>query len=203
MSKTTNNDCPACYGKQAQCGKLPACSACAYAESCKFYAATPASGRYARDSKGHYISFEHYQFAEEIADKMPVYCDAEQPGADDYTKPVFSAADMLHMLEFLLRDVDDYTLAIVECALREDLTTASEIAKAFNVSREAIHRKVVDACKRYPHLADVLRCTLRRCKMLADPANRARIKGRKVKSIDNRGKSNNNLTRKNKGNAEF
>lgn len=129
------------------------------------------------------MSFEQYQYAREIAsEEEPVFDEPEPEG--DYNKPIYSNADMQHLLEFMLRGVDDYSLAIVECVLREEHTTASQVARAFDVSREAMHRKLIDSCKRYPCLAVMLRFTLYRCKMLADPARRGSIAGRGKREVD-------------------
>lgn len=177
------DDYPICFGKPAKCRKTPQCAECVYVASCAWYCDNPPPKRFARSSTGHHVSMERYQYAEEVAavpdDAASVY-DADT--ADDYnTRPIYTNADMQYMLEFLLREVDDYTLAVVECVLREGHTTASQVAKAFGVSREAMHRKLVDSCQQYPALREVLRGALYRCKALADADNRSNITGRRAR----------------------
>ncbi len=201
----TSGDCPSCFANAQSSGTLPACKTCQYIESCRYCADNPAPGRFARDSKGHHVSLEAYAFAEEIAatdDVLTAAEEVQQPEAYDYDQPIYTNADMQHMLEFMLRGVDDYTLAIVECVLREKHTTASQVARAFDVSREAIHRKLVDSCKQYPVLSEVLRCALHRCKMLADPAKRGSITGRRARA-DKSGTHNHKKTQEHKQQMEF
>lgn len=179
---TMENDCPSCYGKAEFWGKLPACSSCEFFESCKWYIDNPdPSPGWERSSTEHFTSFEAIQYSEEVAD-MPAPEESDEPSPDDDSnEPVFSANDMRYLLEFLLRDVDDYSLAIVECALRSDCTSAADLARAFKVSREAMHRKLIDTCAAYPQLATVLRCVLHRCARLAKPETRETIAGRRVR----------------------
>ena len=188
-SGESNGDCPVCYGDAAQCGRLPDCQACKYADSCRYYADNPAPDGKQRDTRGHHVSLDRYGFAREVAAKDEPYYD-ERPGGkgDDYQQPVYSNADLQHLLEFMLRGVDDYSLAIVECVLREEHATASQVAKAFGVSREAMHRKLIDSCKQYPYLRDTLRCALYRCNLLANPENRSGIAGRRKREVDAGGK---------------
>ena len=184
---SSSNDCPQCFGIASSCGQLPACTSCQYQESCRYCADNPAPSGHGRDKRGHHVSFEQYQYAREIASEEEPIFDEPEP-EDNYNKPIYSNADMQHLLEFMLRGVDDYSLAIVECVLREEHTTASQVAKAFDVSREAMHRKLIDSCKQYPYLAEMLRGTLYRCKMLADPARRGSIAGRRKREVDAAGK---------------
>ena len=183
---TEKQDCPTCFGKAKSCGLLPACLNCVYNESCQYVVAHPVASGSKRDKRGHHVSVEQYQYAAEIAaEESPFFDD---PDPDDYEKPIYSNADMQHMLEFFLRGVDDYSLAIIECILREKHFMASQVAKAFGVSREAMHRKLIDSCKKYPILSEMLRTTLYRCKRLSDPANRASIAGRRKKGVDTKSK---------------
>lgn len=180
----SSNDCPQCFGNASSFAKLPACKTCQYRDACQYCAVNPIPDGSQRDTRGHHVSFEQYQHAEEIACEEKPYYDEPAPVENSYDKPLYSNADMQHMLEFMLRGVDDYSLAIVECVLREEHTTASQVAKAFGVSREAMHRKLIDSCRQYPYLAEMLRSTLYRCKMLADPARRGSIAGRRKRDVD-------------------
>lgn len=186
---SSSNDCPQCFGIASSCGQLPACTTCQYQESCRYCADNPAPGHSRRDTRGHHVSFEHYQYASEIAaEDKPPFDEPEQQAKAEYDRPIYSNADLQHLLEFMLRGVDDYSLAIVECVLREEHTTASQVAKAFGVSREAMHRKLIDSCKQYPYLRDTLRCALYRCNLLANPENRSGIAGRRKREVDAGGK---------------
>lgn len=179
-----NDDCPSCYGDAEVQGKFPECRVCEYAESCRWYIENPdPSPGWERSSTEHFTSFEAVQFSAEVAD-IPAPEADDEPPPDDADAPRFSSNDMRYMLEFLLRDVDDYSLAIVECALRSDCTSAADLARAFNVSREAMHRKLIDVCRAYPPLATVLRCVLHRCARLANPETRETIAGRRVRQTE-------------------
>lgn len=184
QTSTADNDCPSCYGDAKAQGNRPECPSCEYAESCRWYIDNPdPSPGWERSSTEHFTSFEAIQFSEEVAD-IPAHEQDDEPADDENDKPVFSSNDMRYMLEFLLRDVDDYSLAIVECALRSDCTSAADLARAFSVSREAMHRKLIDTCRAYPPLATVLRCVLHRCARLANPETRETIAGRRVRQTD-------------------
>lgn len=191
-------DNPICYGQPEKCGCLPECATCQYAESCRWYIDNPAPfDKHGKSTRGHWVSYERYSYSAETAKDCDPPDDSEVEAVpqseqmvpnddDDYNKPVYSQADLHALLVFLLREVDDYTLAIVECVLREDHTMASTVAKAFGVSREAMHRKLMDSCRRYPELAAMLKSVMYRCKSLACVDRRGSIIGRKnVKRPDN------------------
>ncbi len=181
----TDNDCPSCYGQKASFGNLPACSCCEYSESCKWYIDNPdPSPGWERMSTEHFTSFEAIQYSEEVAEIPAPEENADQPEDDGSDTPCFSPNDLRFLLEFLLRDVDDYSLAIVECALRSDCNSAADLARAFKVSREAMHRKLIDTCRAYPPLATVLRCVLHRCARLSNPDTREFIAGRRVQNTN-------------------
>lgn len=182
-----NDDCPTCYGKASSCGKLPVCEACIYLDSCRWYIANPdpePNGQ--RSSKGHHVSFEAVQFSEEVAnipDETNDPNDEELIPDPDIT---FTYREIVNLLEFLFRGVDDYSLSIVLCAMREDCHSAAEIARAFNVSREAIHRKLLDCCALHPELGFLLRSVLYRCANLSKPSLRHTIAGRRQPAEKNK-----------------
>jgi hypothetical protein len=93
---------------------------------------------------------------------------------------MFTYRDIVNLLEYLFRGVDDYSLAIVLCALREDCHSTTDLARAFSVSREAIHRKLLDCCALHPELGYLLRSVLYRCSTLSNPAVRPTISGRRT-----------------------
>jgi len=178
----TENDCPTCYGDEAQHGKIDACASCVYFDSCRWYIDNPDTcpdGK--RFSKGHFVSFEAVQFSEQIANIPNHDSDNESESHSASGKTVFTVDELRRLLEFMLRDIDDYSLAIVECALRTDCTSAADLARAFDVSREAIHRKLIDCCAKNPQIGYLLRSVLYKCAILADPEIRSRISGRRTK----------------------
>ena len=184
-----NDDCPTCYGKASSCNKLPACESCAYLDSCLWYVANPdpePNGE--RSSKGHFVSFEAVQFSEEIAE-IPDKASSvlpDEPEISDADKPKYSERDFKHLIEFFLVGVDDYSLAIVLCAMREDNHSAADLARAFSVSREAMHRKLLDTCKKHPEIGYMLRGVLQRCVLLSKPEMRSMITGRRTDLIQNK-----------------
>lgn len=190
MNNHTNNaqnaveDCPTCYGVSASCGKLADCSFCEFADSCRWYIDNPdpePNGE--RSSRGHHVSFEAVQFSEEVAeipDKSPEAPEELEQAKDEGDKPKYSENDFKHLLEFFLVGVDDYSLAIVLCAMREDNHSAADLARAFDVSREAMHRKLLDTCKKHPEIGFMLRGVLQRCVCLSKPELRHAIAGRRT-----------------------
>jgi len=178
----TQRDCPPCYGNAAAWNNTPACKTCEYLGSCKWYAENPdpyPPGE--RGKKEHFVSYEALAFSSEIADIPAPPEDNDLPENDPDEEPRFSAGDLRRLLEFFLRDIDDYSLAIVECALRTGSNSSADLARAFNVSREAIHRKLVDTCRDHPEIGTMLRGVLCRCARLANPETRETIAGRRVR----------------------
>ncbi len=173
-----------CYGKRH--GMLASCNRCEYAESCRWAAANPEPyDGHGRSRRGHFVSYEQYAFAREVAAEPDrPHCDEEarelaEAERLEYDTPIYSNEDLEAILRFLLREVDDYSLAVAMCVLREGHTMASETARAFGVSREAMHRKIVDSCRKFPVLAALLKGALYRCKKLSDIHERHNIAGRR------------------------
>ena len=167
------DDCPKCFASQGA-GRLEGCPACPYAESCRFCAENPDPGP-GRYSKGHGVSVERYQWSQEIAtppDEPDEEADETEAAAN---APRYSVREVEELLRFLLRGVDDYSLAVVIAALREGHATAAGLARSFGVSREAMHRKLVDIARRFPQLRGTLLLTLQRCNALSKPEVRHAI----------------------------
>lgn len=194
MNNHTNNaqnaveDCPTCYGVSASCGKLADCSFCEFADSCRWYIDNPdpePNGE--RSSRGHHVSFEAVQFSEEVAEIPDRHTEnlPEDREKSDEDKPKYSENDFKHLLEFFLVGVDDYSLAIVLCAMREDNHSAADLARAFDVSREAMHRKLLDTCQKHPEIGFMLRGVLQRCVCLSKPELRRTIAGRRTDQTEN------------------
>ena len=181
-NQTDNDDCPTCYGDSEKHGQIDACSSCEYFDSCRWYIDNPdpcADGK--RFSRGHDVSFEAVQFSEQVANIPAPDSDDDSESRQTNGKTVFTLDELRRLLEFMLRDIDDYSLAIVECALRTDCTSAADLARAFDVSREAIHRKLIDCCAKNPQIGYLLRAVLYKCAILGDPEIRSRISGRRTK----------------------
>jgi len=124
-----NDDCPTCYGDSEKHGQIDACSSCEYFDSCRWYIDNPdpcADGK--RFSRGHDVSFEAVQFSEQVANIPAPDSDDESESRQTKGKTVFTLDELRRLLEFMLRDIDDYSLAIVECALRTDCTSAADLA---------------------------------------------------------------------------
>lgn len=178
------NDAPTCFGKAEKCGKSPACEICLFTESCRFYVENPPPEENERSTTEHFVSFEHIAH-----DKSVASIQEEIPSnATNYDEPYFSRADMEAMLFFLLREVDDYTLAIAEEMLRGNHNSVSDLAKVFGVSREALNRKIFDSCRKYPKLAVIFRGCLHRCARLARVDRLSEVKGRKNHERGKKGK---------------
>lgn len=145
-------DCPKCYGT-AETGKKKECASCKYAESCSIYFKSPNCDR----TSGH-VSFEQYNWSEEVSDNDGLF-----PAEQNQQEPKYTDVHMLAMLEFILR-IDDYSLAIIKSIISKNSLTSSDVAKAFGVSRQAMHRKILDSIRRNPELKAVFMSTLYRCK---------------------------------------
>lgn len=163
-----------CYGKRH--GKRAECASCEYGESCKYYGETQRQAESPRNRK--LTSYEASAHHDDLAVGPEIPGEADEI-LTERQKPVFSAADMERLLHFLLFEVDDYTVAIIECMLREEHDSAAQVAKAFGVSREAIRRKVTDSCRKFPELAQLFRDTLKKCARVAKQENRKFVSGKK------------------------
>ena len=74
-------------------------------------------------------------------------------------------------MEFLL-DIDNYTAELLHEVLHGDCDTTSALAKKFGISRQAVHRKIVDTCTLYPQLRGLFISRLYRCRRIMHNSSR-------------------------------
>ena len=151
-----DGDCPACFAK-FEVGSLQECKSCRFTESCKYC--------YENDDNsvnkrlGH-VSYEKFCYSEDIASKADFAEDSECEKSD-----VDNNCDTRTIMEFLL-DLDNYTAELVSEVLHGGCCTSSDLAKKFGVSRQAIHRKLVDCCTEHPELRKLFISRLYRCRRI-------------------------------------
>lgn len=151
------SDCPECYGKVDTTGKLDQCLACEFAESCKYYAETESL---CNGTSGH-VSYDRYSYSEEVASKDDV-CFSDEPEND---------SEVLQVMEFLL-DLDNYTAELLSAVLHEGCYNTVTLAKKFGVSRQAIHRKIIDCCHLHPELRKLFITRMTRCRRILSDSYR-------------------------------
>lgn len=148
--------CPECYGKPKD-GDA-GCLACRWLGSCRVYARLPPAEP--RPLPRH-VSYEAMTGGEGLgAAESPAEILAE---AEERSAKVFSVDD-LAVLTRLLLSLDDYELRIMLQVVRGRHTSLASLARVFGVTRQAMHRKLADACWRHPELAALLEAHLRRCR---------------------------------------
>lgn len=152
--------CPDCFSNREKCGKLPECAACEYHDSCRFCAEN--DERKVNRRLGH-VSYERYSFSNEVSDRAPVPSDEPKRPKED--------EDVRRVMEFLL-DIDNYSAELLSEVLHGNSHSASDLARKFGVSRQAIHRKIVDACTQAPHLRKLFATRLYRCRRLLRDSDR-------------------------------
>lgn len=155
---------PDCYGKRETCGNTENCPSCEFLESCRYF--TRHDDKKINRGSGH-VSFERYSYSSEIADRPAeseeeLFDSSPESGSGKYTDQ-----DMIRLMEFMLR-IDDYSLSLVENVISRNIITASDAARVYKVSRQAVHRKLLDSCRKYPELRMLFRASLYRCKRLRD-----------------------------------
>ncbi len=153
------DDCPSCFENTKLFDKQPQCKSCEFYRSCAYCVKNPGSKC---ETRLGMVSYDEFSYNSEVATPP-----ANHEKRHDRTRPVYSLDDMQHLLEFFLR-IDDYSLAIVLSVLNDNMMNASQAARVFKVSRQAIHRKLVDSCAKHPELAGLLRANLYRCKRLSE-----------------------------------
>ena len=158
------SDCPGCFGIASKCGKLDRCHECEFQESCKFCSKDDVTK--CNHRLGH-VSYDRYSYSEEVAAKSPTQAEPEEaPEHDDDTRRV---------MEFLL-DIDNYTAELVSEVLHGNVSTASDLARKKGVSRQAIHRKIVDCCHLHPELRKLFITRLYRCRRILTDSKRLSAK---------------------------
>lgn len=74
-------------------------------------------------------------------------------------------------MEFLL-DLDNYTAELLSEIMHGDVSSASDLARKMGVSRQAVHRKIVDCCTLHPELRRLFITRLYRCRRLLTDSKR-------------------------------
>ena len=168
------SDCPECFANPSKCGRLDRCLSCEFRESCEFCAKDDGSSC---DRRLGHVSFDRYSYSREIAtrdravdpppeDGKPVLPFAPSGGGD---------AETLQVMEYLL-DLDNYTAELLHEVLHGNCNTASDLARKFGISRQAVHRKIVDCCTLHPELRHLFIARLYRCRRLMKDSKRLKPK---------------------------
>ena len=157
-----NNDCPDCYGS-ASSGKTERCQTCEYKDSCEYFANSQAS---VSDRTSGQVCFENISYSAKVA----------QPAQQSDICSELSASDsdtgsVLKIMEFLL-DVDNYTAELISAVLHGNCNTTADLGAKFGVSRQAIHRKIVDCCTEHPELRKLFYTRLYNCRRLLTDSTR-------------------------------
>ncbi len=152
------DNCPSCYGKPKEDAT---CQGCEWLASCRVYASLPPA-----DPKplSRHVSYEAMAGADGMAagdGRKGGICDG-----DDGRK-VFSVDDLAVLVNLLL-SLDDYELEILMRVVHGRYASLSELARVFGISKQAMHRKLADACYRHPELASMLGVHLRRCRRILE-----------------------------------
>lgn len=160
------SDCPECFGKISKVGKQDRCQKCEFQESCKFCAEDDGSSC---DRRLGHVSYEQYSYSEEVSSHP---AQTEEP-----EEKTGSAGDeeVRRVMEFLL-DIDNYTAELVSDVLHGDCTTTSDLARKRGISRQAIHRKIVDCCTSHPELRTLFITRLYRCRRILQDSKRLKAK---------------------------
>ncbi len=145
-----------CFGIKAFCEQLdPECYLCEFIHACRYAADASDPNR-----RLGVTSYDRYSYSEEVACHEEPFTEPELPEEEE---PIFTRADLMELLMFLLRQ-DDYTLQLAAAALQGKALTAAELARYMGVSRQAIHRKLKDTCDRCPEIRELLAGSLYRCR---------------------------------------
>lgn len=151
MQNANNNDCPECFGKKNANGKLAECATCQYFDSCQYCSEHDSNDC---DKRSGHVSYERYNFSKETADAPA-----------DVDETVDNDSSVRRVMEFLL-DIDNYTAELLHEVLHGNCDTTSALAKKFGISRQAVHRKIVDCCTLYPELRKLFVTRLYRCRRI-------------------------------------
>jgi hypothetical protein len=169
-------ECPECYGKADIKGKSNACEFCEYLQSCEYFISTKNS--VSGHTSGH-ASYEKISFSEKVSASPEISVDIDI--ADD---------SALRIMEFLL-DVDNYTAELVSAVLHGNCNTTSDLGEKFGVSRQAIHRKIVDCCTQHPELRKLFYTRLYNCRRILTDS--ARLTKQKEKAAKKNGCNENQM----------
>ena len=143
---------PECWGKFNRCGRP-----CEFAAACRY--CTETESRMNRPLYGQdYDSVS--EWAPDLADYRHI------PGEEQEALPEeHNAADLAGFLNFLLH-LDNYTLGILAEIIAPSSDrkrfTVAELARIHGISRQGMHRKLLDVARKSPELASLLAMTVRK-----------------------------------------
>lgn len=145
---------PECWGKFDQCGRR-----CEFAAACRL--CTETESRMNRPIGGQ--DFDGVaEWAPDLADYSHI------PGDEPEDTPemeTHGSADLAGFLNFILH-LDDYTLGILAEIIapsREGKRySVAELARIHGISRQGMHRKLLDTARKSPELAGLLAMTVRK-----------------------------------------
>lgn len=147
---------PECWGKYDKCSQP-----CEYAEACRLCTETePAMNRpiYGQD----YDSVAGW--APDLADYSHIPGDAPEE-EEEPTSATQTSADLAGFLNFILH-LDDYTLGILAEIIAPSREakrySVAEIARIHGISRQGMHRKMLDVARKSPELAALLAMTVKK-----------------------------------------
>ena len=143
---------PKCYGKYTAGTK---CAACTYRLSCEYFTAS---------TPGLDCTMRHCSL-DNVSDSCSCLLDpSPYPGEEQPEKAVFSLAEFMQLLRYLL-ELDEYTFEIVREIIRPRdgrSCTVADLCQLHGVSRQSMHRKILRVISRKPELHDFLRSVLTR-----------------------------------------
>lgn len=161
------NDAPSCWGKY-KAGSV-CCVACEYAAACRYCTETePAMNRP--------VGGQDYDSVSEWA---PDLADYDHTPGDEPEEPEAAAAgyarqcpsggraeELASFLNFILH-LDDYTLGILAELIAPTRSgigrySVAELARLHGISRQGMHRKVLDVARKSPELAGLLAMSVKK-----------------------------------------
>ena len=153
-------DAPKCWGKFAECKQH-----CEFAVACKIYTETePEMDKplYGQD----YDSVA--EWAPDLADYSHIpgeNLDDGDDGEEDSVSKMRSSSDFAGFLNFLLH-LDNYTLGILAEIIAPSREakrySVADLARIHGISRQGMHRKMLDIARKSPELATLLAMTVKK-----------------------------------------
>lgn len=150
-------DAPACWGKfneQCRCEFAAACRLC-----------TETEPRMNRPLGGQ--NFDSVAgWAPDLADYDHTPGTETEPEPEEIPDPSPGTGDLAQFLNFILH-LDDYTLGILAEIIAPAPTqtgrrSVAQLARVHGISRQGMHRKMLDVVRKYPELASLLALSLRK-----------------------------------------
>ena len=162
------NDAPSCWGKYK--AESACCVACEYAAACRYCTETePAMNRP--------VGGQDYDSVSEWAPDLADYdhtpgCEPEEPEAATAAGYALQcpsggrAEELAAFLNFILH-LDDYTLGILAELIAPTRSgigrySVAELARLHGISRQGMHRKVLDVARKSPELAGLLAMSVKK-----------------------------------------